>query len=124
MKLKKGAYELILEGRCPGAVVRLSGEQDTSPLRGEAEFYTTPLGVVLCAELSGLPEEKRSEVFGLRIGDEITPIYARAGSAWCARMTCHKTLSEVLGKAVTVLSGRTDPIGGGTVRATVETAAL
>lgn len=84
----------------------------------------TPLGVVLCAELSGLPRERRSEVFGLRIGDEITPIYAKSGSAWCALMTRHKAVSDVLGKAVTVLAGRSDTIGGGMIYSASEAVSL
>ena len=124
MNLKKGAYELILEGRRPGAVAQLTGDRDASPLHGEAEFYMTPLGVVLCAELSGLPRERRSEVFGLQIGDEITPIYAKSGSAWCALMTRHKTVSDVLGKAVTVLAGRFNAIGSGTICSTTDAVSL
>lgn len=116
MKLKKGAYELILEGRVPNAVVRLSGENETPELSGEAEFYTTPLGVVICAALSGLPHEKRTETFGLCVGNEETPIYSSAGECWCAVMTGHLSVTEVIGKTMTVKRDCETPIACGTVR--------
>ena len=123
MKLKKGAFALLLEGRSPAATVTLSGED--SGLHGAAEFYPTPLGVVVCAELSGLPERERAEVFGLSLGGEITPIFRKStgeASAWCAAMTRHRSVGEVLGETVSVLAtpaghGRRDAlrIGRGTV---------
>lgn len=116
MKLKKGAYEMILEGRVPNAVVRLSGEEETPELSGAAEFYTTPLGVVICAELSGLPSEKRTQIFGLCIGEEETPIYSSEGIAWCAVMTGHHSVAEVVGKTMTVRRDRKIPLACGTIR--------
>jgi hypothetical protein len=101
-ELKKGAYELILAGRHPSAVARLSPSKDDGAMRGEAEFYMTPLGVVLCAEVDGLPKEQSGMVFGLCIGDDQMPIYACAGSAWCAIMTGYRSVSDLIGKPLTV----------------------
>lgn len=114
-KLKKGAYEMILEGRKPSAVVRLSPEHADDPICGAAELYTTPLGVVLCAEVTGLSREKRSEILGLCIGDEQTPIYASAGYAWCAVMTGHRSVSDLIGTTVTLERDRKSLLGHGTV---------
>lgn len=116
MKLKRGAYEWILAGRLPNAVVRLSGEGGTPELSGEAELYTTPLGVVICAALSGLPNEKRAQTFGLCVGNEETPIYLSAGECWCAVMTGYLSVAEIVGKTMTVKRDREIPIAYGTVR--------
>ncbi len=116
MKLNKGAYEWILQGRVPNAVVRLSGESEVPEVSGEAEFYTTPLGVVICAALSGLPNEKRAQTFGLCVGNEETPIYLSAGECWCAVMTGHLSAAEVVGKTMTVKRDREVPIACGTVQ--------
>lgn len=124
MKLKKGAYELILEGRTPGAVARLSGGVNGPELSGNAEFYATPLGIVVCAEISGLPIDKRSEIFGLCIGDEETAIYSKAGSAWCAVMTRHQSVSDVVGKTLTVRKDRKSSLGQGTICASCGAAGL
>ena len=114
MKLKKGAYEAILEGRVPNAVVHLSGDRGANA-SGCAELYTTPLGVVICAELTGLPSEKRVQTFGLCIGEEETPIYSSAGSAWCAIMTGRLSVADVVGKTMTVRRDHTHPLAYGTI---------
>ena len=116
MKLKQGAFALLLEGRTPAATVELSGEDPA--LRGEAEFYPTPLGVVLCAELTGLPTRRDGAVFDLSVGGEITPIFAKAGTerAWCAAMTRHRTVADVLGETVSVLASPAGQCGNRTVR--------
>ena len=115
MELKKGAYEMILRDRHPGAVVRLSGLEEDSAVSGEAEFYTTPLGVVVCAQVTGLPNEKKRQIFGLCIGSEETAIYSDGGDAWCAVMTDHFSVAEILGTTVTVRKDRTSALGQGLV---------
>ena len=114
-QLNKGAYEIILRGRTPGAVVHISGNAGATDLSGEAELYTTPLGVVICAEFSGLPETGRTEIFGLRVGNDVLPVYARTGDAWCASITHRTGVSDIIGQTVSVLRGRSESIGCGTV---------
>ena len=114
-ELKKGAYELILAGRRPSAVARLSPSGSGGEMRGEAEFYMTPLGVVLCAEVDGLPKEQSSMVFGLCIGDDRMPIYASKGSMWCAIMTGYHSVSDLIGKPLTVRQSYDPPALCGTV---------
>lgn len=126
MSLRKGAYEMILAGRHPGAVARLHGTETCEGMEGEVAFYTTPLGVVVCAEVSGLPDGKPSEAFGLSIGEEdptrkrlnvIPPLSARKGRAWCAVMTGGIRVSEILGETLRVRSGDASFLGEGRITA-------
>ena len=122
-QLKKGAYELILTGRTPCAAVRFSGSTQAPALCGTAECYETPLGTVICAELSGLPQRDAAaqyEVFLLRLGEETIPLYARKGNAWCAIMTRASAASGLLRETVTIVRGASEPIGVGTVIPTLQ----
>ena len=42
--------------RGPGAQARLSGSEAHPNLRGTVQFYPTPQGVLVLAEVSGLPD--------------------------------------------------------------------
>lgn len=68
---KGGAYSRLLLGRHPFARAELSGSLAYADIRGTVEFFSTPLGVVVCTEVSGLPYDKdactASQIYGMHI---------------------------------------------------------
>lgn len=68
---KGGVYSGLLCGRRPFAMARIFGSGDYPDVKGEVYFFATPAGVVVSAEVSGLPydaEKKcRAEIYGFHI---------------------------------------------------------
>ena len=66
-----GVYSRLLGGRRPFARAALSGSALYPQVRGSVEFYATPIGVVVCTEISGLPYEAgmpcSSQIYGMHI---------------------------------------------------------
>ena len=67
----KGAYSKLLSGRAPFARAELSGSVKYPKIRGTVEFFATPMGVVVCTDVSGLPYDedtpRRSQIYGMHI---------------------------------------------------------
>ena len=67
----KGVYSKLLCGRSPFAKAELSGSSEYPNVRGTVELFSTPLGVVVCTEVSGLPYDKdargTSQIYGMHI---------------------------------------------------------
>ncbi len=68
---RTGAYSNLLCGRRPFARADIKGAAEYPALRGVVEFFSTPAGVVVSAEISGLPynaEEKCApQIYGFHI---------------------------------------------------------
>lgn len=58
-----------LFGQREKAIARISGIKDYPNIRGSVRFYETPLGVLVVADINGLPtgEECRERIFGFHI---------------------------------------------------------
>ena len=67
----RGAYSGLLCVRRPFATAKLAGAPQHPDIRGTVDFFATPTGVVVSAEVSGLPydsEKKcRSQIYGFHI---------------------------------------------------------
>ncbi len=66
-----GAYSGLLCGRRPFASAQLMGAAEYPDIRGAVEFFATPAGVVVSAEVSGLPFDAdgkcKVEIYGFHI---------------------------------------------------------
>ena len=62
-------YATLIRDRRPSAMARIIGSPAHASLRGEVEFYVTPLGILVSAEVRGLPHRVagRPHVFGFHI---------------------------------------------------------
>lgn len=122
---KAGTYELLLRSRTPGAVATLHGYPDSPDLVGEVAFYPTPIGIFVCAEVSGLPEGnpkgKKAESFDLAVGETtLSSLDGRSGHAWRVTATGFLHMSELVGKCLTLrrrpVAGQfPEPIGSGRI---------
>ena len=67
----RGVYSRLLSGRSPFARAELSGSSKYPKAGGMVEFFSTPIGVVVCTEVSGLPYDKdsscSSQIYGMHI---------------------------------------------------------
>ncbi len=135
------AKEMILRragalgrGRTPFATVDIKGKGERGEIRGSADFYYTPLGMLVCASVKGLGREngKRGGVYSLSFGERpdeagmscaIPPLYERGGYAWCSALTAKISPCEILGKRVTLVDMRKETLGArlatGTVRSAI-----
>ena len=120
----------------PSAVAVLRGSSAEPELQGKVWFFQTKEGVVVVAEVSGLPKQDAcGGVFGFHIhegmgcgGDDfaetkghydptgcahpyhagdLPPLFSNRGDAWMAVLTDRFSLEEVLGRTV-VLHGKPD----------------
>ena len=100
-----GLYDHVCWGRRPFAVAELRGNDGYPSVRGRVWFYATPAGVLISADLSGLPDtaeqnERMGAAFRVCLESEkgrschtprlcslIPPLYGRNGSAWCEVVT-------------------------------------
>ncbi len=135
------AKELMLKragalgrGRTPFATVDIKGDGERGEIRGSADFYYTPLGMLVCASVGGLgkSKEERGGVYSLAFGERpaeagiscaIPPLYERGGYAWCSALTGKISPCEILGKRVTLVDMRKETLGAhlatGTVRSAI-----
>ena len=69
--LRSSIYSKLLCGRHPFARAELLGGASYPDLRGQVEFFSTPIGVAVCTEIFGLPYDKgspcASQIYGLHI---------------------------------------------------------
>ena len=104
------------KGRSPFAGVDIYGMGANRGVRGRADFYYTPLGMLICVSVKGLAGEngvyclsfvsadERSEEVGMKC--VIPPLYERNGYAWCSALTGKVSPSEIFGKRVVMRSLR------------------
>ena len=67
----KGAYSNLLCGRRPFASAALRGSSEYPEIKGTVDFFSTPAGVVVSAEVWGLPynpeDRCASQIYGFHI---------------------------------------------------------
>ena len=101
-----GTVGTLCKGRTPIAYADICGESGHAEVKGEAVFYYTPLGMLVCASVSGL--EQGRGIYSLTLTDSlghergaenciIPPLYARSGYAWCSALTEKLSPNELLG---------------------------
>lgn len=127
----------ILRGNKPDAVAWIKGNEENESLGGQIFFYRGMCsGVLVSAELSGLPDQKNQTGFyGMHIheyGDctddfqktgshynpaqslhpmhagDLPPLLSNHGYAWMAFYDQRFTIQEILGKSVVIHSMRDD----------------
>ena len=66
---KKDFFVTVLKDRYPSASASVIGSPEYPDINGSVNFYATPLGVIVSAEIFGLPSncEGRSCIFGFHI---------------------------------------------------------
>lgn len=123
----QGAYRFLCRGRVPFAIAQLQGTEDEG-VSGEVSFYSTPAGVLVHANVSGLPtaanrrgrltyglcigsgkeEQKTPEKTGKDSGkkEELQPLmpvlYEKSGHAWCSVLTGKISPAELSGISLTL----------------------
>lgn len=121
---------------CPDAVAQIRGGVRAPCLSGQIRFYRQCGGVLLVAELSGLPQSNETGFFALHIHDgescagtnfsetkghyapggeshpnhagDLPPLLSCHGSAYLAVRTDRFCLQDVIGKTVVIHSGTDD----------------
>lgn len=124
------------ETACPDAVARLRGGEEAPRIWGEVKFYQTRSGVLVIADVSGLPEGNGNGFFALHIheGDscsgegfadtkghynptgaphprhagDLPPLLSCGGRAYLAVHTNRFRVEEILGHTVVIHSGADD----------------
>ena len=84
----------------PHASARLTGGPAVPVLRGVIRLYPMPRGVLLAAEVSGLP---RGTLFDCRIeGVSLPPLLSVRGRALQVMVAGACTVEDIMGRAVTI----------------------
>lgn len=124
------------EAARPDAVARLRGGEEAPRIWGEVKFYQTRSGVLVIADVSGLPEGNGDGFFALHIheGDscdgegfadtqghynptgaphprhagDLPPLLSCGGRAYLAVLTDRFRVEEILGRTVVIHSGADD----------------
>lgn len=128
----QGAHEVLCKGRLPFANANLTGEDGFPSVCGSVEFYSTPMGVLICAQVRGLPcdtvQGKKPKAYGICLGNSTSSerreqafctghlylgkhrapctamptLYEKNGSLWCSVMTGRITPADLAGKMIRV----------------------
>lgn len=127
---------MYAESARPDAVARLRGGEEASRIWGEVKFYQTRSGVLVIADVSGLPEGDGEGFFALHIheGDscggegfaatgghynptgalhprhagDLPPLLSCGGRAYLAVRTDRFRVQDVVGRTVVIHSGADD----------------
>lgn len=127
---------MYAESARPDAVARLRGGEEASRIWGEVKFYQTRSGVLVIADVSGLPEGDGDGFFALHIheGDscggegfaatgghynptgalhprhagDLPPLLSCGGRAYLAVRTDRFRVQDVVGRTVVIHSGADD----------------
>lgn len=127
LKENKKLFQFLLNSR-PNAVAQIFGGQEFPNIRGVAEFYALPTGVVVLTDVEGLPQTQ-SNIFAYHIhqggscednfaqtgghfnpqnqphpshAGDMPPLFAFDGQAFSLFFTKRVSLPEILGKTVII----------------------
>ncbi len=100
-------------GREPIAYAELNGEGEYEDIHGSVSFFYTPIGVLVCASMSGLEGGfAYSMTLKAEDGEELAlpTLYDRNGFGWCADITAKLTPWYLDGGQISIRrSGRGTP---------------
>lgn len=85
-------FSSILMHNPPMAAARITGNSDNPDLHGSVNFYSTPFGGVLInAEIRGLPDKNSSNFYGMHIHEfgNCTPPFEQTGNHYNPKNTSH-----------------------------------
>lgn len=124
IEVKSPEYrEILCRGRRPFASAEIVGGEEFPQINGRVDFYLTPLGVLICADINGLPireeSSQRAVAYNFCInGDSaqkcnhcrntkascrvMPTVYEKNGSAWCSVLTKKISPSDIMGKTIAV----------------------
>ena len=65
----RGVLSSIIRDRSPSAYAQINGSEEYRDINGTVNFYVTPIGVIVSAEVNGLPHGagSGSQIFGFHI---------------------------------------------------------
>lgn len=121
---------------CPDAVAKIKGGREAPCLTGEVKFYQSREGVLIVAEVSGLPSENESGFFAFHIHEgkscggenfsdtgghynpagaphpchagDLPPLLSCQGKAYLAVRTDRFCVRDIIGRTVVIHSGPDD----------------
>ena len=120
----ESVYAFLYKNRTPFARAALFGENEGSEcVCGSIEFFSTPLGILVHAELCGLPSRKKTGVYHFCVREigksecastcqrrslcALMPVaYEKDGKAECTVLTRRILPSDLVGKRISVYERR------------------
>ena len=117
----EGGVGVLCRGRSAFANSSVWGV-DTD-IDGTAQFYYTPLGMLVYVSIEGL--EEGCSVYSLELITNgggrcaLPPLYAKNGSAWCSALTGKISACQILGGKIVVsrsFAGKTVTVATGSIR--------
>lgn len=131
-----GDSDMLIPRGCPDAVAHVAGGAEHPDLSGRVAFYQTPCGVVVSADVGGLPTGSESGVFAFHIHEgedcrgegfpdtkghfdpggaphpghagDLPPLFSNGGRASMAVLTDRFRVSQVIGRTVIIHSDPDD----------------
>lgn len=119
--------DFLSQLRCPGAMARIRGVDNY--VQGTVGFYPTDLGILVRAEISGLPSPSGIYAFHIHEGSDcnlpgthfnpgrqhhpyhagdLPPLFSANGRAFMVLLTDRFALRQIIGKTVILHSGVDD----------------
>ena len=98
----------------PDAAARISGSEQAPALKGEVRFYQKRGGVIIAAQLSGLPQDIPFCTLCIPGESRLSPILNCGGTAYLVMLTGLK-MQDIIGKKVALTCAEGQHIGCGTV---------
>ncbi|MGN1003075.1 MAG: superoxide dismutase family protein [Oscillospiraceae bacterium] len=127
---------MLIPRGCPDAVALVAGDPAHPGLTGRVKFYQTPCGVIVSADVQGLPMDSEYGVFAFHIHEgedcggegfadskghfnpegklhpghagDLPPLFSNGGRASMAVLTDRFRVSQVIGRTVIIHSGPDD----------------
>ncbi len=113
-------YSMIIGDRSAFAYSELYLTEESNKHCGKAEFFSTPVGVVISLEVSGLPDNENKnncgkyKIYEMRISKDyfayrceekrsIPPIFSKDGFAWSTYLSDKITPREIIGKEISLM---------------------
>lgn len=102
-------FSAIGTDRCPFAIAEIRGNSENQDVIGEANFYHTPLGILVSVWMKGFSGGR--ETYHIRIEDAcdgrkvncvLPPLYERGGYAFFSSLTGKLSAGEILNKRIYV----------------------
>ena len=98
----------ILIDRKPCALAALSGNANGKDIKGSVSLYQTPLGVLVKADIDGLPTTKKTAYYRIAFESKHRTFALPCTPGGCRILTADFSAGDVLGHTVRLLSDAED----------------
>lgn len=119
LKSSDKSIAALLIDRKPCATAHITGLSAAPGICGTVRLYATPLGVVVTAEIDGLPQKTPRESYRVcfRAGKRLA-VLTFASNGQCGELTHRFSVEDVLGNTVSICRSNSDdlPLAVGEVR--------